>query len=139
MKEELIFSLRVECGPWMVIGQTDEGQLRVIPITGGEFTGKINGKIIPGGADWNTQRDESVSYAFAKYVIQTEDGFYISVENEGEIDDRKAAPFLTKPVFQVDKNSPYGWLNESKFIGKLGFGKAAGEVVIDIYRVSEMK
>lgn len=133
MKEELVFSLEVKCGPWMVIGQTDEGELRVIPITGGRFTGKINGIIVPGGADWNTQRSEFISYAAAKYVIQTEDGYYISVENEGEIDDRKPAPFLTKPVFQVDLNSPYAWLNKTEFTGRLTCGME-GEVKIDIYK-----
>lgn len=134
MNEELVFSLRVTCDPWMIVGQTEEGELRVIPITGGEFKGKINGKIIPGGADWNTQRNEYVSYAFAKYVIQTEDGHYIAVENEGEIDDRKAGPFTTKPTFQVDKNSEYAWLNDQEFVGKLTCGEVEGEVRIDVYR-----
>lgn len=135
MKEELVFSLTITCGDWMVIGQVEEGQLRVIPITGGTFTGKMNGTVIPGGADWNIQRDEYVSRASAKYVIKTEDGQYISVENEAEIDDRKEVPFLTKPFFQVDMNSQYAWLNEGEFIGKLSFGEAAGEIMIDIFEV----
>lgn len=132
MNEELVFSLQVKCGPWMVVGQTKEGVLRVIPITGGRFTGKINGTIIPGGADWNTLRSKYVSYAFAKYVIQTDDGLYISVENEGEIDDRKPAPFLTKPVFQVDSTSKYAWLNDGDFIGKLSCTEDG--VNIDIFQ-----
>lgn len=135
MKEELVFSLRVICGDWMVIGQVEDGELRVIPITGGTFTGKINGTIVPGGADWNTQKNEFVSYAAAKYVIRTEDGCYISVENEGEIDDRKPGPFQTKPVFQVDKTSKYSWLNDGEFIGKLTCGEVDGEVRIDVFQV----
>ncbi len=134
MNGEKIFTLQVKCGPWMVIGDTKEGQLRVIPIIGGHFTGQLHGTIVPGGADWNTQRNQYVSYAFAKYVIQTDDGQYISVENEGEIDDRKSVPFITKPTFQVDKNSQYSWLNDNEFEGRLSFGEKDGEIMIEIYR-----
>lgn len=135
MNEELVFSLNVKCGDWLVVGQIEDGELRVIPITGGTFTGKMNGRVIPGGADWNIQRNKYVSYAAAKYVIQTDDGSYISVENEGEIDNRKPGPFQTKPVFKVDKNSPHAWLNKGEFIGKLTCGETDGEVRIDVYQV----
>lgn len=134
MKEEPVFTLQVTCGPWMVVGATKEGQLRVIPITGGTFTGDINGIVMPGGADWNTQRDQYISHAFAKYVIQTDDGAYIAVENEGIIDDRKSVPFITKPSFQADKNGSYAWLNEQEFVGKLSFGEVENQVIIEIFR-----
>lgn len=133
--EEHIFTLEVKCGPWMVVGDTGEGSLRVIPIIGGTFSGKINGTIIPGGADWNTQVDQYISHAFAKYVIQTEDGTYISVENEGTIDDRMAAPFLTHPKFQVAKDSQYSWLSEGEYIGKLTC-MPEGMVQIVIYSIN---
>lgn len=56
IQAEEIMRLHVNIEKELEVGEHPEGFLRVIPITGGTFTGKMfNGKILPGGADWNTQ------------------------------------------------------------------------------------
>lgn len=121
LNAELVFELTVEVGEVLEVGKIHEGFLRVIPITGGTFSGpNIKGKVIPGGADWNTRVDDKVSHVFAKYCIQTDDGEFITVENEGFNDLTKPQPFIrTTPRFQVREDSKYDWLNSGVFVGSL--------------------
>lgn len=86
---ELIMELSVDIAPPIVVGETQKGYLKVIPITGGSFRGQeLHGEIIPRGADWNTAMGSSpedpagVRQTFAKYTIRTHDGIVISVEND---------------------------------------------------------
>ena len=86
LEAQLVLELTVELGETQEAGQTPNGFLRLIPIIGGEFSGlDIKGKILPGGYDWNTVINENVAHVFAKYVIQTDDGINISVQNEGHL------------------------------------------------------
>ena len=99
-----------------------------IPITGGEVTGKVNGKIIPGGADYqilNPQQQRSELRAI--YTIMTNDSVAIHVCNEGI---NRFAPddsyFMTSPKFECDINSPYNWLNNRIFVCRpVGFEQNA--------------
>lgn len=55
---------------------------RLIPITGGEVRGpKIHGKILNGGTDFQFIRPDGVAELQARYVIQTNSGDLIYVEN----------------------------------------------------------
>ncbi len=142
LKAELVFELSVDCSEPLEIGKTDKGFLRVIPITGGTFKGKnISGKVIPGGADWNTQIVDDISgktqasHVFAKYTIQTDDGIYISVENEGYKDWREEKRHIvTTPHFQVEKGK-YEWLNYGVFVGSLSPREDKTGVEIKIYKM----
>lgn len=137
MEKEQIIKLYVQCSPAIEVGQTLDGYLRVIPIIGGTFEGKINGKVVPGGADWNVQKTEFVSHASAKYVIQTEDGEYISIQNDGFLDIREPNSMKTTPRFQVNQDSQYAWLNYGCYVGTLTGGRHEGEVVITVYKMME--
>ncbi|MDP4089016.1 MAG: DUF3237 domain-containing protein [Bacillota bacterium] len=126
LEADLVLELRVEIGPFLPVGKGVEGYLNVIPITGGSFkcmdnSGKyVGGTILPGGADWNTRKGETLAHVFAKYTIQTEDGVLISVENEGYLDDNPDIQTIkTVPKFQVDEDSNYGYLNYGVFVGGL--------------------
>ena len=106
LEAELILELDVEISEPMVVGQTHKGYLKVIPIAGGAFCGQeLRGEIIPGGADWNTVMGDGpedlrgIRQVFAKYTIRTQDGAYISVENEGwkAMDPGQATAIATVP------------------------------------------
>lgn len=121
LKAELVMELSVDIGDLMDIGMTDKGHLRVIPITGGSFTGKqIRGVVVPGGADWNTLVKDGKAHVFAKYTLQTDDGAYIGVQNEGYLDENLTDVVIrTSPQFQTDENGKYSWLSQGIYVGSL--------------------
>lgn len=137
LEAELVLELTVELGETQEVGATPNGFLRLIPITGGEFSGpNIKGKILLGGYDWNTVVNENVTHVFAKYAIQTEDGVNISVENEGYINAKQQnALIITSPKFQVQEGK-YDWLNSGVFVGSLQGGiTEKPSVRIKIYKM----
>lgn len=126
------------------IGQNDFGLLRAICITGGEFHGeKLNGTIVPGGADWNKGfggNDPSTFTAVdlcAKYVLKTDDGIYIAIENSAKRDKTKESPYIvTTPKFWAPRGK-YEWLNYGVYVGSLkgSIKNGVNGVDITIYRM----
>ena len=72
-----------------------------------------------GGADWNTTHNDGVSHVFAKYLLLTDDGEYIAIENEVFIDSKFEATIKTKPTFVANKEGKYSFLNHGVFVGSL--------------------
>lgn len=136
LNAELILELKVQCTTDLEVGKGLEGNLRVIPIIGGTFKGQISGKVVSGGADWNTALSERYSHVFAKYLLYTEDGEYIAIENEGVIDNfNQDTTIKTVPKFTTKQNGAYGWLNVGVYVGSLEGGSEPGCVLIKIYRM----
>jgi hypothetical protein len=141
LEAEKIMTIRAVCPDedrlW--VGENDFGFLRAICITGGEFHGeKLNGTIVPGGADWNTGfggRDPSTFTSvdvFAKYLLKTDDGVYIAIENHGKRDKTKEpTTIVTTPQFFAPRGK-YEWLNYGVFAGSLQGGKKDGVNGVDI-------
>ncbi len=66
------------------LGRTPYGERRVIGILGGSVRGpKLNGRILPGGADWQIVRSDGAADIQARYTIETEAGARILVTSEG--------------------------------------------------------
>ena len=122
---KLLMRLHVTLAPTVVVGQTSEGLLKIFPITGGTAIGpEIQAEICPGGADWNTLHPDGRNHVYARYWLRTEDGEYISVENEGVIDwNRKNSPYITAPRFTCSASGPYAALNDGIYIGELHPGQ----------------
>src|SRR3984893_18505335 len=79
---ELIFAGNVSVGPPPDCGDVGKGKRRIVPITGGEFSGpNIRGKVLPGGTDWQILRGDGVSELEARYTLQTDDGALINGRN----------------------------------------------------------
>lgn len=136
LEAELIMKIHVQCEKVMEVKDDGSGYQRVIPIVGGTFEGKINGTVVPGGADWNTQRENGIAHVFAKYLLRTDDGFYIAVENEGKIANGSESLIKTSPRFQVDGDSKYAWLNSGVYVGSLAGGEKEGQVEITVYKMN---
>lgn len=136
LQAELIMKLHVQCEKTMEVKNDGSGYLRVIPIIGGTFEGKLNGEIVSGGADWNTSRDNGVAHVFAKYLIKTEDGEYIAIENEGKIRFDEKSIIKTSPRFQADSKGNYAWLNSGIYVASLEPGAKEGQVEITVYKMS---
>jgi hypothetical protein len=138
LQAEEIMRLTVKVGPPYKVGRVNGGVLQVIPIIGGNVVGsRINGTVVPGGADWNTSRDEGVAHVYAKYVLETHDGEFIIIENEGLIKPGTESIIKTSPRFTANCDGKYQFLNHGVYVGELvSTPNAEGSVDIVIYRMS---
>ncbi len=143
-------SAPIEAG--QIIGLNSRGRRRIIPITGGRLTGsRLQGRVLPGGADFQLVVSETAADLDARYVIEVDSpelaGEHIYVQNRalrrgsaadiarlvrGEPVDPKAIYFRCVPTFEV--SSPgLAWLTESLFIGT--GARYPDRVLISLYRV----
>jgi Protein of unknown function (DUF3237) len=137
---EFAFEEIVTLAPAVKVGRTPRGIRQFIPITGGTFQGpRIQGKILPGGWDWQLIRADGCTDLEADYMIQAEDGTIINVRNKGTISpsaDGKSFEIKTIAVFEAPLG-PHQWLNQSAFAGTLGLSPIQGQnaVRIRFYRI----
>jgi Protein of unknown function (DUF3237) len=102
-----VFSEAVTLGSSLSVGASKRGTRNVIPITGGTFSGRVTGTIVPGGADY--QLIGSSARLDARYLLRANDGEYIVVRNCG--------PFgQLIPIFEARAAGPYHFLNTGKFL-----------------------
>lgn len=137
LEAEEIMRLTVKVADPKIVSTTGCDRLQVIPIIGGAFTGKkIHGKVVPGGADWNTTHSNGISHVFAKYLLETDDGEFIAIENEGLLGTGSETRIKTKPVFRADTTGQYSHLNHGVYVGELmSTPDATNSVDIVIYKL----
>ena len=131
---ELVFAfeLRVQVGPPMDVGPIPAGRRRIVPILGGTFEGSgMQGRVLPGGADWQIVRADGLGELDTRYTLETGDGKLIYVQNAGI---RHASPDITAKLMKgepVDPSLVYfrtvpkfetsapelAWLMRSIFVG----------------------
>jgi len=97
----------VTLSPSQSVGPSKRGPRNIIPITGGELAGRITGKVLPGGADY--QNLSPPATIDARYLWQTADGEIIIVRNGGAFGS-------LVPTFEVRVDSPYAWLNTGTYL-----------------------
>jgi hypothetical protein len=74
----------VEVGAPITVGQTAGGLRRVIPILGGRIVGpRLNGEILPTGADYQLIREDGFSTLDAHYVARLDNGALLYIANTG--------------------------------------------------------
>ena len=79
---EFIFAARVTVDVPLELGDFGKGGRRIVPITGGEFSGpRLRGVVLTGGADWQVLRSDGVAELEARYTLRTDDGALIYVRN----------------------------------------------------------
>ena len=73
--------------PPEIIGPTPEGLRLNVYISGGEVTGpRLQGKVLPVGADWLTVRSDGVGVLDIRATIETSDGALIYLAYKGMAD-----------------------------------------------------
>ena len=97
----------VTLSPSQMVGPSKRGPRNIIPITGGELTGRVTGKVLPGGADY--QNLSPPATIDARYLWETKDGEIIIVRNGGAFGS-------LVPTFEVRVDSPYAWLNSGLYL-----------------------
>lgn len=114
------------------VGQTVHGRRRLIPILGGQVQGQgWQGRVLPGGADFQLIVNERLAELDARYTIETDGGDLIFVSNRavrtaapevmarlmrGEPVDPTQVYFRCSPQFETASAS-LAWLSERLFIG----------------------
>jgi hypothetical protein len=79
-----IADLLVQAAPPIDVGDTPQGRRRIIPLLGGTIAGpRLNGRMLPGGADFQIWRSDGCTDIHARYVLETDSGALIYVENTG--------------------------------------------------------
>ncbi|WP_408960232.1 DUF3237 domain-containing protein [Natrinema sp. 74] len=144
---EHVMDLEVEVEEPIEIGETGDGQRRIIPITGGTVSGRIEGRVISAGADYQLFRVDRPTELVAKYAFETDDGSSVYVENRGI----RSAPPETKERLRdgdpVDPDEVYfqstpefetadpdlEWLTRNVFVAS-GIRQPRG-VKLAVYRV----
>ena len=82
-KVEFVFEEHVTLAPAAVLGKTALGHRQYIPITGGTIAGpKLNGRVIPGGWDFQLRYEGGCGTLSADYFLEADDGTVIHILNE---------------------------------------------------------
>ena len=105
------------------VGPTGTGNRNIIPITGGTITGKITGKVLPGGADYQSLANPMT--IDARYLWQASDGEVIIVRNGGSMG-------LLAPAFEARVDGKYAWLNDGLYLSS-NPGMGQGGVSLTFY------
>ena len=148
LSTQAIFTIQAELADIMNLGHTPYGERRIIDILGGTVRGpKLNGRILPGGADWQIVRGDGVTDLKARYIIETEAGARILVSSEGL---RHGPPAVMERLARGDNVDPalyyfrtvmrfetsdasVGWLN--RILALARGQREARAVRLDVYEV----
>lgn len=131
-------SLRVQIAAGKLLGPTLSGTTTVIPIVGGEVEGPgWKGRVLPGGADWNTVFPGGLVEFSARYQFVTDEGVLVSVFNEGvTAADFSQSVIKTRTTFLVDTGSAHAGLLHGIYVGTLDVDEIGlGIVKIGVYRL----
>lgn len=142
-KTEFVLEAKVKISDMINVGESKRGTRRVIPITGGTFSGpKIKGEVLPGGEDWQLVRPDGDTELYARYLLKTDDSVVIQITNQvlmhiGE----QGKNFYCKSVidFEAPNESKYDYLNHAIFLGTLQMPQLKQEeepyVIIGVYKL----
>jgi hypothetical protein len=119
-----VFTENVTLGSTVTVSNAKRGSRNIIPITGGTTTGKVAGKILNGGADYQLAGSGSTTLD-ARYTLAPSNGEFIIVRNCGPING-------LIPVFEARTDGSFAFLTTGKFLSSAP-GGGAGGVSITFY------
>jgi len=143
-----IFAIKAELDAMMTLGCTPYGERRFVGISGGTVKGpKLNGRILPGGADWQIVRSDGAADIEARYTIETDKGARIMVDSKGlrygppEVLEKLArgdkvdpALYYFRTVMRFETADPaVDWLN--RILALARGQREARAVLLDVYEV----
>jgi len=143
---EPLARFHVALDPILHLGDTPRGNRRIIPITGGSFTGpRLTGDILPGGGDWQIVRPDGTADIDTRYTLRTHDAAHIMLTTTGlrhgppdilarlaRGDEVDPASYYFRLVLRFETSDErYAWLNRT--IGIASGMRTADAVAYDAY------
>ncbi len=127
-----LFTAKVLAGASVPIGATYQGNRTALPIAGGSFSGLLNGKVLPFGADVSIVRPNGRFSPDGTSVFQTDDGANLLLRLQG---------FESKDGYIYGHGSletgadKYDWLNYVVLVSRAKFSTDAN-VGLEVFCVS---
>jgi hypothetical protein len=144
-----VFRLEAAVGQPLDFGDLLQGHRRIVPLTGGTFSGpEMNGRLLPGvSADWQLVLPDGTALGDIRYTLQTDDGDLLNIQSRGvrhgapavltrlgRGEDVDASEYIFRTSTQIETASPgLDWLNKGVFIS-VGGRQPAG-VIYETYLV----
>jgi muconolactone delta-isomerase len=145
-----VYRLEATVGAPLDLGDTAHGHRRIVPLTGGTFTGpQISGTLLPGAsADWQTVLPDGTALGDIRYTLQTNDGQLLYVRSRGvrhgsaEVlarlargEDVDASEYTFRAATEIETAAAeLDWLNKGVFIAVAG--RLPGGVIYETYLVA---
>ena len=145
----LVYRLEATLGQPLDLGDVAQGHRRIVPQTGGTFTGpELSGMLLPGAsADWQILLPDGTALGDIRYTLQTDAGELLYVQSRGVRHGRAevlarlgrgeqvdAGEYTFRTTTQIETAAPrLDWLNKGIFIS-VGGRQAAG-VIYESYLV----
>jgi uncharacterized protein DUF3237 len=104
---EMLIAENVTLAPSQRVGASKRGDRNIIPITGGTVKGRISGKVLMGGADYQILTPPAT--IDAHYLWETDDGEVIIVRNGGGFG-------ALVPTFEARVDGRYAYLNTGSYL-----------------------
>jgi hypothetical protein len=144
-----VYRLEATLGQPLDLGEVAGGRRRIVPLSGGTFTGpEIGGKLLAGAsADWQLVAPDGTVFGDIRYTLQTDGGDLLYVRSRSvrhgsaEVlarlargEDVDAGEYTFRTSTQLETAAPdLEWLNKGVFIS-VGARQAAG-VTYETYLV----
>jgi hypothetical protein len=144
-----VYRLEATLAPPLELGETAEGRRRIVPLTGGTFSGpEMSGRLLSGAsADWQVILPDGTALGDIRYVLQTDRGDLLYVRSRsirhgspevlarlGRGEDVDPREYMFRTSTRIETAAPdLDWLNKGIFIS-VGAREAAG-VIYETYLV----
>jgi Protein of unknown function (DUF3237) len=78
-----VYRLEATLAAPLELGETSQGHRRIVPLTGGKFSGpKLNGRLLPGAsADWQIILSDGTVLGDIRYLLETDRGDLLYVQS----------------------------------------------------------
>ena len=144
-----VYRLEATLAPPLELGEVARGHRRIVPLTGGTFSGPdISGRLLPGAsADWQTILPDGTALGDIRYVLETDRGDLLYVQSHsirhgspevlarlGRGEDVDPNEYTFRTSTEIETAAPdLDWLNKGVFIS-VAARQAAG-VIYETYLV----
>ena len=144
-----VYRLEATLGQPLELGDIAHGHRRIVPLSGGKFTGpELNGELLPGSSgDWQIVLPDGTTLGGIRYTLRTDGGDLLYVQSRsvrhGTVEvlarlargeDVDASEYTFRTSTQIETAAAdLDWMNRGVFISVAG--RQAAAVIYETYLV----